>query len=596
MRKLEDAYASLVDPESFFEELVLLQVLGIVEDHLGRRRTELKDPVVRGTHGLGRPKTLLHVQVETPHARVSVEAILRSRCAQVRPRIFAHRAPARRGCTLPPALQRPYRLGNSFVDDLERLLEVLVKQLDFAEVAVHTCELVHCSEGDIHCLPEDKPRAVQILLLHVQLCESDPELRQRLPHGLLRVNRLDRIPIRERRLRRLVPVQLASLYPLGYVMRILPQQHGVDEEGPLRGEVLQPGQAEVHVVSINIAVILLILFVLLLQHGQLGSHHLLLEGHVRVEDKAEIADRQNRVERLFVDISGPLELSKTHMKICQAAPELPYFVAKPLGAAANDGLHRKRVFAFLWMLGAEVAQLHPQGVLGCPRGRFKLVVVDAQRQLLGDLRPLLHGHQILDVLLSVVGAKHEVPAVHAHRGFLHAEALRPAQVRLPDPLVLGHRQSLERTIEDLPGSGALAQVHQQLRVVQPDSGHAVQVHEGSFVGVHEDFQRLAAHTPPLGIRPTLLEVHPPQLVAHGQQLERSLVDAVSHARRRNLALIPVFVLDVRGRVVQVSQPALEAVRVPSELLLVLQKAWVAHIVHFSRLPGVSNRLLRPVRC
>ena len=77
---------------------------------------------------------------------------------------------------------------------------------------------------------EDDPRVLDLLVVLVELSEVDPEAGE-LAHGLLRVDGLHGLGEGVDDLPGLVLQQVHPLLPLRHVVRVLPEQHGVQEQG-----------------------------------------------------------------------------------------------------------------------------------------------------------------------------------------------------------------------------------------------------------------------------------------------------------------------------------------------------------------------------
>ena len=196
---------------------------------------------------------------------------------------------------------------------------VLVPQLHLGPLAPNGREVVDLHEGHVRGLFEDDPRVFELLVALVELGKVDPKS-LKLSNGLLGVDRLDGFRVGSDDLMRLVLKKLDSFEPLGYVVRVLPEQDRVEEQRPSLDQVFEPGHVPLNLqLGLNS---LGLLFRLVLKLFHFLGQRQLLELSVRVEDVSEVSHRRDRLNGLLVDVPGALEQAGPDVVVGQRVPEV----------------------------------------------------------------------------------------------------------------------------------------------------------------------------------------------------------------------------------------------------------------------------------
>mmetsp|Transcript_53196 Transcript_53196/g.116750 ORF Transcript_53196/g.116750 Transcript_53196/m.116750 type:complete len:339 (+) Transcript_53196:961-1977(+) len=305
MGPLEQRHATLIAPEGLFEEKVLLQVLGIVQDELWGRHLEIKNAIVAGPHCLGGTQGLLQIRIQGPE-------------------LHGPEQPTVHG--LVPGLPSAHGLARH----PEGVLVVPVPQLHLNILAPDRRQVIHRLKLHLHSLLEDPPGVLQVVMLLIEPSESNPQGRE-LAHSLLGVHGHDGLGKRLNHPLGVVLEQSCSLQPLVDVVGILPQQHRGQQLLPPGDQVLASGQQQ-----INLSLVLVLLLPL-----HRGCHQGVLKLTVGIEDHGEIMYCGHGHHRLLVDITRLLKLTQADKMIRQGVPEPSHLICEFLQSSTNDRLDSK---------------------------------------------------------------------------------------------------------------------------------------------------------------------------------------------------------------------------------------------------------------
>ena len=223
-------------------------------------------------------------------------------------------------------------------------------------------------------------------------------------------------------------------------MRVLAQHHVGDEQRLTRNEALVARHTALKLLGLLGAGLAL----RVLLHGRLQQP--VLELGVGVPELRKVAHRLHAREALLEDVARALKVRETHVVVRERRPEAARLVAELGERGADERLdaHVAAVRETLRVRGGERRELQPQRVLALTLARLKRVVVDHAHQLTRRLLDLLHGHEVVNVVLDVRGLELEVAPVHAQGALRDAARLHRRQIGRPHALVLRDRQRAQR--------------------------------------------------------------------------------------------------------------------------------------------------------
>mmetsp|Transcript_57333 Transcript_57333/g.102471 ORF Transcript_57333/g.102471 Transcript_57333/m.102471 type:complete len:388 (-) Transcript_57333:634-1797(-) len=384
--------------------LVLLQVGGVVEDHVRRSHLELNDLVIHSNGARHSAHGFLHVHVKAPEL-------------DTLPQPLADRFV---GVVLP--IWSPCEVD--YRGALKHLVGRCVVVLPYFKLRVlcpDRCQVVNRLVFHLHRLFEDEtgqPDWVCLRVLSHDLlcqafivpCKAHPQ-HVGLANCTAGVHSGNGLSIRGHHLLRALVKKLYTVDPLMDVMGVLPEEDRVEQLRAPFKQMVQPRGTHVDVLILGqrntthlhegsegrffvlIHWPLVCLFILLLVLAYLvdfGCQQVLLEVGVGIVDLCEILHGGDGGDPLLIYISGHLEASQPNVKICQRAPELSNFRRELFDPGPNDSLCPQVVVqhVVLGLLGQEGAQLDPELVLGLTLGGDEVGVVEHLDQLVDDLEPL----------------------------------------------------------------------------------------------------------------------------------------------------------------------------------------------------------------